>query len=377
MNAPSTWTTKEDLEKLIGQAESLRLEFKGSKIFDESKQPDKLRNEVSANLSCEVSAFANTEGGILVIGIQEKKDGKARYADKLDDGVDHKKYYPEWLQQIIESNISPYLPGIRVRPVFLDPQKTRCAYIIEVPKGSTAYQASDKKYYGRSEYASNPLPDHEVRLRMFRGRYPSAEICIDNCMKQICNENKHKTTTDRTNHQNLHVSKINTDKVSKYKFSFCIFLQNVGEINIDEFKVQIEYKYSKDLNLDLDVSKETKTFKDGRVASLSLSLLKYADCLPTPEVVNIYPGDGFFIEKKEFFSQDENLPNEFPLIMRWQLHLKDTQPINGEINLIQKFQEIAQLAPESDPTQPRVPGQDKGRIFIAPDCDEPLPEETL
>ena len=45
-----------------------------------------------------------------------------------------------------------------------------------VPKGSTAYQSNDGRYYGRSEYEVKYLPDHEVRLRMRRGRVALAAV---------------------------------------------------------------------------------------------------------------------------------------------------------------------------------------------------------
>ena len=55
-------------------------------------------------------------------------------------------------------------------------RKARCGFIIYVPQGNTAYQASDRRYYSRSEFEAKALPDHEIRLRMFRGRTPSATI---------------------------------------------------------------------------------------------------------------------------------------------------------------------------------------------------------
>ena len=71
MKEPWNWT-KEDLNKLIGQAETIRLEFKQSKIFDEA------RERIAENLTKAVSAFANTEGGTIVIGIGEAKFGSGK-----------------------------------------------------------------------------------------------------------------------------------------------------------------------------------------------------------------------------------------------------------------------------------------------------------
>jgi hypothetical protein len=44
------------------------------------------------------------------------------------------------------------LSGIRVKGVKLSNKDRRVAYIIYVPRGVTSYQASDKRYYSRSEF---------------------------------------------------------------------------------------------------------------------------------------------------------------------------------------------------------------------------------
>jgi len=38
---------------------------------------------------------------------------------------------------------------------------------------------------------------------------------------------------------------------------------------------------------------------------------------------------------------------------------------------------IARISPISDSQLPRVPGQDKGRVIISPDFNEPLPVDIL
>ena len=102
MREPWNWT-KENLISLLGQAESIRLEFKKSQLFSES------REKIADNLCKEVSAFANTEGGTIVIGIEEAREGKSRIAKGLDAGVNSLEWWPEKLQQLIEGNVRPYL----------------------------------------------------------------------------------------------------------------------------------------------------------------------------------------------------------------------------------------------------------------------------
>jgi hypothetical protein len=151
-----------DLNELIGQTESIRREFKAGRMFDE---PEK---RWIANISAEVSALANTEGGELFLGIDEDKKSKPRVAIRIDGAPSITA--SDRLQQLIEGNVSPYLPGIRVHRVLLGSQPNRVVFVIQIPQGSTAYQANDGRYYGRSEFEAKYLPDHEVRLRMSRGK---------------------------------------------------------------------------------------------------------------------------------------------------------------------------------------------------------------
>jgi hypothetical protein len=57
-----------------------------------------------------------------------------------------------------------------VHRVLLANNPGRAVFVIEIPQGNTAYQANDGRYYGRSEFEAKYLPDHEVRLRMSRGK---------------------------------------------------------------------------------------------------------------------------------------------------------------------------------------------------------------
>lgn len=166
----NSWT-EADVMALLGQSESIRCEFKAGTMFD--REPESKWVET---LSKEVSALANTEGGELILGVDEDKKSKPRLAVRVD-GIPT-TVAPERLQQLIEGNVSPYLPGMRVQRVRLSAFDDRVVYVVQVPQGTTAYQVNDGRYYGRSEFGVNYLRDHEVRLRMSRGRVARAAVIL-------------------------------------------------------------------------------------------------------------------------------------------------------------------------------------------------------
>lgn len=167
--------TETDLHSLIGQQENYQLEFKSAKLLTLNSS-----TEIAAELSQVVSAFANSAGGTVIIGIEERSTGKRKAKEAASiDGVPIGHMQPSTLQQIITSNVSPLLLGVRVRPVTLTgPNGGKLAFVIHVPAGSTAYQASDKHYYGRLEYENRALPDHEIRMRMMRAKTPILELDV-------------------------------------------------------------------------------------------------------------------------------------------------------------------------------------------------------
>jgi predicted HTH transcriptional regulator len=156
---PSWEWTEDDLlmMKTAQTQESLNLEFKGSLSLakDQSKKDE---------ISKDVSALANSDGGVILYGVWETKTRPSSFED-LDSGIDPSDITPEWLEQIINSNIQRRVDGIRINPIKLTKTHPgKCAYAIFVPQSSNApHQASDKKYYKRFNFHSVPMEDYEIR----------------------------------------------------------------------------------------------------------------------------------------------------------------------------------------------------------------------
>ena len=177
MPEPWEWG-EEDLQALVTQqaSESLNLDFKECRALDVSSP--KTREKSKADLSKDVSAFANSAGGTLVYGITEDK--KTHTASKLDVGYDPSVITQEWIDQVINSTIQPRISGTRINPVKLaSTSPGKVAYVVHTPQSATAHQASDKRYYKRFNFQSVPMEDYGIRDVIQRVRAPNVTIEIE------------------------------------------------------------------------------------------------------------------------------------------------------------------------------------------------------
>jgi hypothetical protein len=333
--------TEGDLISLVGQQESSRLEFKSSTLLAGDK------NKVAQDLSREVSAFANSEGGQIIIGMAEAKKGKMRVADHLDGGIDTRKVSPEWIQQLIEANLSPYLPGIRVRSIRLSgPKEGRAAIVISVPQGITAYQANDKRYYGRSEHEVRALPDHEIRFRMMRGRTPQARLEVGRfdiltadqelALRQeelrsigARQEQGELVMVGRTtrSREDLEAPKRTFDE---YLLRFSV--ANVGEVTIRDFLLVI--RFESEFKVFLETLYSLENVQRGTDLPFRFSGSGRFPNAASPEI-KIFPGDrAQFPNIVWHVNVPEGAnPREGDITVRWVIYLDDAPSVSGEIAL--------------------------------------------
>jgi hypothetical protein len=165
---PTVWDEAE-LQRQIAEGieESLTLEYKSAGSL--SRDTDK-----KIELTKDVSSMANSAGGTVIYGIREYPKPKDHLPERLDP-VDRTKFSKEWLEQII-NQIRPRLIGVIIHPVSLSSSSNDVAYVVEIPKGHTAHQALDHKYYKRFNFQSVPMEDHEVRDVMNRRSKPDASV---------------------------------------------------------------------------------------------------------------------------------------------------------------------------------------------------------
>ena len=139
--------------------ESLTLDYKASGSLDKA---DVKKKEITKD----VSAMMNAAGGFLIFGMSEFPAPKNHLPERLDP-IDRTKFTKEWLEHVI-SNIRPRPNGIIIHSVGLTSGPDAVVYVVEIPKGETAHQALDHRYYKRFNFESVPMADHEIRDVMQR-----------------------------------------------------------------------------------------------------------------------------------------------------------------------------------------------------------------
>lgn len=162
--------TEEDLRALISDEveESLRLEYKAAGALAPTHGKKK-------EVTKDVSAMANSAGGRIIYGIAEHDEEERQHLPKCLDPVDRTEFSKERLEQVI-NNIRPRIEGLTIFPVPLTSGDTDVAYVVDVPKSSTAHQAQDNRYYKRYNFQTIPMEDHEVRDVMGRSQHPEIAV---------------------------------------------------------------------------------------------------------------------------------------------------------------------------------------------------------
>jgi hypothetical protein len=180
---PRNWTESR-LQNFITSEieESLTLEYKAAEALD--------RNETKKKeITKDVSAMANSAGGILIYGIAEYNDADKRHLPERITPVDRRSFPREWVEQIIQA-IRPRIDGIVIHSVNLSSGETDVAFVIEIPQSNTAHQASDHRYYKRFNFQAVPMEDYEIRDVMFREQTPNIAL---NFLIQVTSEYQNYT----------------------------------------------------------------------------------------------------------------------------------------------------------------------------------------
>jgi len=151
-------------------------------------------------LSKDVSAFANSAGGMLVLGVREKPGGVGKPG--LPGAVTWGP--PSITKEQVESNllakIHPWINGLIIHPVRNPESGT--VFLFDIPQGITAHQAGDRKYYQRFNFQSVPMEHYQIVDLMNRRSSPILKPIIE--VLKVASEGKSVT---------LHIGLVNEGNV--------------------------------------------------------------------------------------------------------------------------------------------------------------------
>lgn len=170
--------TMTDIEHLIQNEveESVYLDYKDGRALD----PD-----IIIEITKDVSAFANADGGIIVYGVSENK---ATHKPEGYAPVTNPKITKEWLEQKINL-IRRKVDGIKIFPIRLEGNPNNSIYVVKIPRSNNApHMALDNKYYKRHNFSSDPMEEYEVRDLFYRTAIPDIEITGCSFFKTVENE---------------------------------------------------------------------------------------------------------------------------------------------------------------------------------------------
>lgn len=196
--------TQQDILDIISSRteESINIDFKDARSLSSGDGKE---------IAKDVSAFANSDGGLIFYGINEDN----HVATDLSF-VDGNKYNKEWLENKITSNIQQRIHDILIIPVRFDNDINRTIYVVKIPKSLNTphINSFDNKYYRRFNFKSVPMEEYEVRDSYFRAN--GSKVIIEKStvtLEESINKDSFNFNIE------VHASNIGTFIAEKYRIS--------------------------------------------------------------------------------------------------------------------------------------------------------------
>ena len=187
---------------------------------------------IRENLSKAISAFANSGGGTLVLGLSNPK----RHWQVDDGGVELTVKKPstrEWLEDIIPTLVDLPLNAFNVYVV--DNSTTRSSqitvgrgvFIIEIPDSEHApHQAIDHRYYARVGGKSGPIGHRLVTDIFGRRQYPKIQLEFSIEASSYVEQDPFSVSTPAILSRSLEKE----EPKIRHKFELVIRARNIGRI---------------------------------------------------------------------------------------------------------------------------------------------------
>lgn len=193
--------------------ESINIDFKSA---DALSKIDSKKKEISKD----VSAFANSNGGIIIYGIDEI-DHKASSISFVDGN----EFTKEWLEQVISSTIQRNIPDLKIFPIRKNGLISQTVYVVQIPESLEApHIGKDKKFYKRYNFESVAMEEYEVR--QLYNRKVKSKLFLAGYNIGL------KEVSEETISFTVNASVINEGDIIEKDYKVNIYFQNVSETGL-------------------------------------------------------------------------------------------------------------------------------------------------
>jgi len=166
--------TEKDILEFIDRKieENLNLDYKN---IDKFEDPDDLSNKIAS--------FANSDGGLLILGISEVSIGEDQNKKFFPDKItwSKSKYKKETLEDRLFIRIKPWIDNLRIYVVRNDIDASKEIYIIDIPKSNNKPHMSKNGFYKRKNFSSDFMDYNEIK-NMFMETQILKEKLIENIL---------------------------------------------------------------------------------------------------------------------------------------------------------------------------------------------------
>jgi len=159
--------TDADINQLVEDSvsEGIRVEFKRELYGGSDPQKKELLKDVSA--------FANSHGGHLILGIEEENGAAVSVPGLANINPDEET---QKLEHSIQSSIEPRIPGVRIRAVPVDDSKY--VIVVRIPRSWSPPHRTDYKG-SRKFWIRNSSGAHEASMDELRNMFTLSSDAID------------------------------------------------------------------------------------------------------------------------------------------------------------------------------------------------------
>jgi hypothetical protein len=213
------WTQQRLQEMIDNNAEeNIHLDFKGGDAL-----PTPISDGKKQDICKDVSAFANSDGGVLIYGITEV-DHKA---DSFSF-VDGNSFTKERLEQIINDGIQRRIDGIIITPVRVDGDIKKTVYVLDIPVSPLApHMIKNKRYYKRFNFQSVQMEEYEVRQTFERKQ--NSKLVIGDILYEFGNPDSWYDEKSFDVDMDVHVENIGQAIAENYKLVIHLKIGPDGE----------------------------------------------------------------------------------------------------------------------------------------------------